>query len=80
MASPSPEERDPQLVEALEQAVRSHSKKHYYAGVARGVHRAFETICAAMSEEDKKKYAGVLRSLLVIETDARKNSLDQKVK
>lgn len=80
MSSPTPEERDPQLVEALEQAIRSHSKKHYYAGVARGLHQAFETICSAMSEDDKKKYIGAMRSLLLLETEARKKSLDQKVK
>ena len=80
MKSPTPEERDPQLVEALAQAISSHSKKHYYAGVAKGIHEAFTVVIAAMSEEDKKKYAAPLRSLLSLETQARVKSTDQKVK
>jgi hypothetical protein len=78
MSSPTPEERDPQLVSALEQAVRGHSKKHYQAGLSAGLCLAIKELNSTLSSSDHKKYSEVLTRLAVLAVEARTNSLDPK--
>jgi hypothetical protein len=78
MSSPTPEQRDPQLVEALEQAIRSHSKKHYNAGVHAGLTRALQLLLGNLTEEDKIRYDSVLKELADESLKSKGKSLDPK--
>jgi hypothetical protein len=78
MSSPTPEERDPQLIAALEMAVRVHSKKHYNAGVHAGISSAIQEMLSAFSPDDAKKYNNLMSKLSTASHDARLKSLDQK--
>jgi hypothetical protein len=78
MSSPTPEERDPQLVSALEQAVRCHSKKHYQAGLSAGIGLAIKEILAGFSLAENKKHSEMILRLAALQSDALAKSLDQK--
>jgi len=78
MNSPTPEERDPQLVAALEQAVRSHTRKHYYAGLHAGLSRAVEELLQALSANEAEKHKDLLLKLSHAAHAARMKSLDPK--
>jgi hypothetical protein len=76
MASPTPEERDPQLVAALSQAIQAHSKKHFYAGVYKGLLRAQDLIVRELLDGDRAKFEHVLKLLGEEADEAYKKSLD----
>ena len=76
MPSPTPEARDPELVSALEQAVRSHSKKHYNAGIHEGISFCIRELIAGMSASDNKKYQPLMVKLAQASAEAYSKSLD----
>lgn len=78
MSSPTPETRDPQLVSALEQAVRSHSRKHYQAGLSSGLSLAIKEMIDSFSPADCKKHFALIERLTLLATEAKEKSLDQK--
>jgi len=78
MTSPTPEERDPQLAAALEQAVRSHSKKHYQAGISAGLALAIKEMLDTFTPAENKKHSEMMVRLSALMHDARVKSLDPK--
>lgn len=65
-----------QLVSALEQAVMSHTKKHYYAGFAAGIKMAVEDIQSKMTESERAHLLPILIELALKAEDAKTKSLD----
>jgi len=78
MSSPTPEERDPQLVIALTLAISAHSKKHYHAGIHAGISLAIQEMLGAFSPADAKKYNDLMAKLSVTSHAEKLKSLDQK--
>lgn len=76
MNSPTPEVRDPELVAALELAVRAHSKKHYNAGLHKGIALCLREMLKEMSTADCKKYQPLMTRLTLEATEAYGKSLD----
>ncbi len=78
MSSPTPEQRDPQLVSALEQAVRGHSKKHYQAGLSAGISLVIKDLLGTFTPAECKKHSDLLIRLSALAQEAREKSLDPK--
>lgn len=78
MSSPTPEERDSQLAVALSQAIKAHSKKHYNAGVAKGITLATDLLKGGLTSAEKTRLKEMFDRLASCAEDALRKSLDGK--